>query len=151
MAAILVLIHHARAEPEWFSLHWYLSKHHHLLPHTLSTGKVREQDKEKRKALTKSGLWESHTQWEALGCCCLTGTSWLESLATLGWASHPIKWRDLHFLPLPHLTSPSKVRHKQQRTHLFAQVVIYLHYLLLRSKLFLGCSPILGEVFGWIK
>lgn len=56
MALILVLIFHARAECEWFSLHWYVSKHHqhHLLPDILPNGKkVREQAKEKGKAHTK--------------------------------------------------------------------------------------------------
>ena len=56
MVLILVLIHHARAESEWFSLHWYVSKQH-LLPNILPHGeKVREQVKEKGKALTKFGL-----------------------------------------------------------------------------------------------
>lgn len=59
MALVLVLIHRARAEPEWFSLQWYVSKHHqhHLLPDILPNGKkVREQVKEKGKALTMFDL-----------------------------------------------------------------------------------------------
>lgn len=56
---MLVLLHHTRAGSKAFSLHWYVSKHHqhHLLPDTLPNGKqVREQLKEKGKALTKFGL-----------------------------------------------------------------------------------------------
>jgi len=56
MALILVLICRARAEPEWFSLHWYVSKHH-LLPNILPNGKkVREQVREEGKSLTEFGM-----------------------------------------------------------------------------------------------
>lgn len=70
MALTLVLIHHARAESEQFSLHWYVSKHH-LLPNILPCGKKIESKLRRKGKLLQSLACKRGTDSEKSGVVAL--------------------------------------------------------------------------------